>query len=844
MTFIFKMAWRDSRASRRLLLLSSLSVVFGIAALVALGSFSASLAGAVRTQTKALLGADLIVTSRQEFTPALERALESLALESAKETAFSSMMAFPSSGGAARLVQVRALAGNFPFYGEFVTDPPGAAALLRAPLAGNPVILESTLMSQFNVKPGDSVKLGKSTYTVVGALKKIAGESLAVALLAPRAFVPMGSIAASGLGGQGSLVRHRIALKLPPQTDPEAIVREMKRKFAGDSLSFETVAERQRELGRLLSHVDSFLSLVGFIALLLGAIGVASAVHVYVRQKIATVAILRCLGASARQSFGVYLLQGCALGLFGAVLGGALGLLIQFILPGLVKAMLPFPVEFSVAWPAVARGMGSGFLICVLFTVLPLLSIRRISPLRALRAALVEPAGPDPWLAVIGAFILIAVAGFAIWQAHSLRVGLGFTGALGLSLGALAGLARLTIWSARRVSSRRLPYVVRQGIANLHRPNNRTLLLVLSLGLGTFLILTLLLARASLLRGIEGVGSGRQPNLLFFDIQDDQIRPLTELFKARGITDISQAVVVTMRIAALNGRPVEDLLQDRAAHIPAWTLKREYRSTFRASVNDTEKIVFGKFVARVPPGTPLIPISVEQGLAKDMQLKLGDSIDWDVQGVPLRTRVASIRSVEWRRLQPNFFVVFPEGILEDAPKFHMAAVRAATPAVSADLQRAAVEAFPNVTAIDLRLVLATVDAVVEKVQFVIEFMALFTVATGLMILSGAVFSGRHQRRRELVLLRVLGASGAQLGRIQLVEYAVLGVLAALVGGFLAVGAAALLAHAVFESPPVVSPLFVCGAVACVSAITLVTGWLADRGLAGQPPLEVLRAEGS
>ena len=192
-------------------------------------------------------------------------------------------------------------------------------------------------------------------------------------------------------------------------------------------------------------------------------------------------------------------------------------------------------------------------------------------------------------------------------------------------------------------------------------------------------------------------------------------------------------------------------------------------------------MVGGEFIGRLAPGMAVAPISVEKGLADDLQLKLGDEVDWDVQGLVIRTRVASLRAVEWRRLEPNFFVVFPEGVLEAAPKFYVAAVRAAGPTGSANLQRAVVKAFPNVTAIDLALVLATLDGIFSKVTFVIDFMALFTVVTGMIVLVGAVFNGRHQRRRETVLLRTLGATRRQLARIQLVEYAVLGALAALVG---------------------------------------------------------------
>ena len=860
MSFLFKMAWRDSRASRRRLVLFSLSIVFGIAALVALGSFSVSLAGAVRSQSKGLLGADLIISSRVPFSPAVQRHLDSLGGSQARGESFTSMLSFPGSGGATHLVQVRAREGGFPFYGEFATEPVDAVLRWREASAGaaapaassgdaHVAILEDTLMNEFDVRVGDFVKLGNANFRVLGALKKIPGESIAVAMLAPRILIPLRAMPGLGLADPGSLLSHWEALRLPDGRDPEAVVQDMRANYAEERLSYDTVAGRERELGRAITNVDGFLSLVGFIALLLGSIGVASAVHVYVSRKRATVAVLRCLGASARQGFSVYLIQGFALGVLGAALGGILGVGVQSLFPALLKGLLPFTVDFSIAWSAVARGMGAGLVLCVLFTLLPLLAVRNVPPLEALRSAdaslaLPSRGGFDPWRAVVIAAIVASVAGFAIWQTRSIRLGLGFAGMLALSMGVLAGLAKATAWTARRGAPRRLPYVVRQGLANLHRPNNRTVLLILSLGLGTFLVLTLFLTRTSLLREIEFAGGGDRPNLLFFDIQDDQIEPLGRLLASRGSPILRQAPIVTMRIASIRGTPVADLLRDRSERMPNWGLRREYRSTYRDRLNDVERIVAGQFTGRVAPGTRIVPISMEQGLAEEMRLKLGDEIDWDVQGVTVRSQVASLRAVEWRRLEPNFFVVFPEGVLDGAPKFHVAAVRAPTAAASAGLQRAIVRDFPNVTAIDLALVLATVDGVLGKVSFVIEFMAFFTVATGLLVLACAVINGRYQRRLETVLLRTLGATRSQVARIQLVEYAVLGGLAASVGALLSLVASGLLARLVFRITPAAPPLAIILSVAGVSGLTLIVGRLADRGLLEQPPLEVLRAENS
>jgi putative ABC transport system permease protein len=841
MRFIMHMAWRDSRASRRRLVLYSLSVVLGIAALVSIGSFSANIRQAIDSEARGLLGADMFVTAPAPLPAPVTDYIATLGGDVAREQTFSSMLTFPKVGRL-RLVQVHAVEGGFPFYGKFETQPAGGAGLLGA--GGAVAVVEPTLLAQFGVRVGDTVKLGRTLFTVVGSVGKVPGESPGVAMMAPRVYIPMGELAATGLAGSQALARYRAMVRLPAGRDADAVVREMKARFPLLRLSFDTVAERKRNLGQAIERLDGFLSLVGFVALILGGIGVASALHAYIREKITTVAVLRCLGATAGQSFAVYLVQGLALGLAGACVGGALGVAVQTALPSLIRGVLPFDIDFFVSWPALLRGTGAGVVICLLFSILPLLSVRRIPPLAALRSAVAERASlsPDPWRVAIVAAIAASIAGFAIWQTGAVAVGLGFAAMLGLGFLVLAGLGIAVAWAARRFVPASLPYVVRQGLANLHRPNNRTVLLLVSLGLGTFLVLTLFLVRTTLLREIQGADAMGRPNLIFFDIQDDQIGPLEATAAAAGSPVAERAPIVTMKIASVRGKSVEDLMHEKDARVAGWALRREYRSTFRSEISVTEKVVEGHFTGHAAPGGGPAPISVEEGLARDMRLRVGDEVDWDVQGLPVRSVVGSIRAVEWRRMEPNFFVVFPEGTLDGAPKTYLAAVHADSPAQSAKVQLAVVDEFPNVTAIDLALVVETLDGIFSKVAFAIQFMALFTVATGLIVLAGAVLMGRHQRIRETVLLRTLGATRSQLALIQLVEYAALGTQAAVVGSLLAVAGNALLARFVFHVAASAAAWQVAAAAGAVSLLAVATGFLAGRGIADHPPLEILRQE--
>ena len=842
MNFILKMAWRDTRASRRRLLLFSLSIVLGVASLVAIGSLRDNLRRAIDDQTKALLGADLVINSRAALTPEAESFIASLGGEQSVEISFNSMLTVPGPAAASRLVQVRALAGGFPFYGEFETQPKGISRTLGQ---GATAIIEQSLLIQFGLKPGEKVRLGAAEYSVAGGLLTVPGENAAFATLAPRVFIPLATVTETGLLKQGSLARYRTYLKFPAGTDVEKLVGDLRDRFRELRLSFDTVEERKRELGASIRNVNSFLMLVGFGSLFLGAIGVASAIHAHISQKIPTVAVLRCLGASGRTSLAIYMVQGLGLGVLGAGLGALLGIGVQMALPSMLQGLLPFSFDFFVSWPAVLRGMGAGMIICGLFSLLPLLDVRRVSPLLAIRSAFAEPAKPRvDWLRVgVLTVLVLLIFGFAIWQTGRLRWGVGFATALLAGFLVLAGLAKVVAWITRRLNLRRLPFAWRQGLANLHRPNNRTVLLLVSLGMGTFLMMTLYLSRDTLLGQLRIMGGNDRPNLMLFDIQDDQVEGLTKELAAAGSPVKDAAAIVTMRISALKGRPVAELLKDRGAGVPGWTLRREYRSTYRAVLSETEEVLKGEFTGRVGPGVATVPVSLEEALARDLRVEIGDEIIFDIQGVPMKTVVGSIRRVDWQRMAPNFFVVFPTGVLEPAPKFHVMALRVENAAQSAKVQQAVVANFPNVSVIDLAIILQAIDAVYSKVTFVVEFLALFTVVTGVVVLAGAVLIGRHQRVRESVLLRTLGATKSQVNWIMVVEYLALGTLGAAVGAILAVGANWGLAKYVFQMKWVTpAPDVLLIGWAAVSVITVATGLLASRGICDHPPLEVLRQE--
>ncbi len=836
--WVWRMAWRDSRNSRKRLLLFVSSIVLGVAALVAISSFGANLEQAIDDQAKALLGADLVVSSRGPFDAATETLLEGISTERSSQTSFSSMAYFPRTDGL-RLVEVRALKGDFPYYGKLETAPPEAARTFQS---GPNILVDDSLMTQFGARVGDEVKLGETVFKISGRLVDVPGESAAFSLAAPRVFIPLQYVPETGLIQVGSRASYRLYLMLPPGEDADKLVEDLKPKFKEERLNFDTVERRKRGLGRAMENLYRFLNLVGFIALLLGSIGIASSIHLYVKQKIDSIAVLRCMGCTSRQTFTIYLIQAAAMGLIGAAAGSLLGVSVQALVPRVLQDFLPLSIPFSISLGAVLQGAGIGLGMAILFALFPLLPIRKVSPLLAIRSEFEgKPAKWDRLRLALGGVTAAAICLFAVAQTREPLVGLFFFLGLLAAFLLLAGAAKLIVWGVKKSFPSSWSYVWRQGLANLYRPQNQTLVLVLVLGLGTFLILTLHLVQQTLLSQAELTGRGSNPNLVFFDIQTDQKPALIDLLKAQKAPILQDVPIVTMRLTALKGQSVEELRDDENRRQPRWALTREYRSTYRDHMTDTEKTISGQWVGRVDPDTRPVPISLEKGIAEELEVGVGDSLTFDVQGVPVETRVAGIRSVEWGRVQPNFFAVFPAGVLEDAPQFHVVVTRTDSAAESGRLQRAVVSRFPNVSAIDLALVLNTVDAILSRVAFVIRFMALFSFFTGLTVLIGAVVTSRYQRMKESVLLRTLGASRRQIFKIMVVEYLFLGFFASLTGLLLALGAGWGLAYFVFETPfnPALGSTLL--TLAGVVGLTILIGVFNSRSVIGRPPLEILRA---
>ncbi len=833
-SWLLTMAWRDSRKNRSRLFLFISSIVLGIAALVAIYSFKDNLQRDIDQQAKELTGADLILESRKIIADTTLKSIEKLGDDQAQERAFASMVYFIKSGGS-RLIQVKALQGKYPFYGSIETQPIAAAKSFQK---GRNALVDQTLMLQYNAKVGDSIKIGNLNFEISGKLEKAPGQTGIAASVAPIVYIPLQYLAETGLTQIGSRITYRYYYQFRSAEILESTLKNFETKFEKEGLSIETVESKKEQTGKSFRDLSRFLALAGFIALLLGCIGVGSAIHVYIQEKLSTIATLRCLGLKAKHAFLIYVTQIAIIGLIGAILGAFLGTLIQFLLPLVLKDFLPVEINMQISWLAIAQGIILGLIISILFALPSLLAVRKISPLNAIRASFEnQQIKRDPLKWLVYCLMLVFVFGFTYLQMKSVIQTVAFTLAILIALLLLMLLSKLLLFLVKKFLPETLSYLWRQGFANLYRPNNQTLMLTVAIGLSTTFIGTLFFIQNILVQRVTLSSSANQPNMVMFDIQQSQKEELNKLTQAYNLPLMNQVPIITMRIEEINGKKLGADSSKRNES------RGEIRATYQDTLTAAEKITEGVWTNKVA-STENAPIyvSLEQTYAKRIKVKLKDKILYNVQGMLIPTVVGSIREVNWGSFQTNFRVVFPTGVLEAAPQFFVLMTKVPSKEISAKYQSDVVTKFPNVSMIDLELILKLLDELLSKISFVIKFMAGFSMATGWIVLLSSVLTSKNQRIKESILLRTLGANKKQILIINAVEYFFLGVFATAAGLILALTGSWLLAKFSFDasfSPPLLPIAVLFGTVV---SLVVITGVSSTRGILNQPPLKILRNE--
>ena len=851
--FALRLALRESRHGLRRVGIYMVSIALGVGALVSIHSFRDDVARSVQEEADVLMGANARLQADQPLPQSVEAVLDSLravGVGVAHVTTATSMILAPSSGEV-RLLQVRAIDEGYPYYGDVTTSPPGRWG---AHLEAGRVLVDPAVLIQLGVEVGDSLVVGRMRLEIAGTVDNLPTDLAYQTAIGPRIHLSAETLERSELLVVGSLARYEAFLRMPEAGQRIGFEDEYDSIFRGVDVGFTLAEEQAESLSNGVRFLGRFLALVGLGALLLGGVGVASAIHVYIREKRASIAVLRCIGAGQMTAFVAYLIQAALLGFVGALGGVVLGLLAQAVMPTLLAGVLPVDVTTRLSLGSVLAGLGIGVWVSVIFALIPLLDARDVPPLAALRRDFETKTRGRGWAdrprlaayALLGASVLILCA----VEAPAVDIGLGFAAALAVAGVLVAGTGTLLMRAARRYFPSRASYPVRQGISNLFRPQNQTVSVTLALGFGAFIIGTIVEVEGNIRDDLTlSFGEG-QPNMILFDVQPDQIDGVLELIppEERSTSDVSP--LITSRIASINGQTPGELRTNpnRDARPGAGALRREYRNTYRAAVGRAEELVAGRWWDGTPGSESgeeidaggLARLSLEEDIARRLRVGLGDTITWEVSGIEVPSVVVSFRRVDWNQLEPNFYAILEPGSLDDAPATIVMVARIAADERRLALQRELVTSFPNVSALDFSRVQEAIDTVLSRVRQAVGFLGAYAALAGVIVLIGALATSRAQRLREGALLKTLGARRSQVLTVLLSEYVALGTVATASGLLLAVVGSAIVVPWVFELDysPRTGPLAVIW-VAIVS-LTVVVGLVSSRDLLRRPPLAVLR----
>ncbi len=844
------MAWRETRASWARLLLFFLCAGLGVAAIVVLRSVVQQVRTTLTAEARSLLGADIMIESRRPPAEAVLGRIEGLlagpAIAASTQVIETQTMAAPLPGegnGHVKLVELRGIEPAFPFYGRLELE--GGRSFSHAFVAGGGLIVQRELLLALGVEAGDTLRIAGRPFTIRGVIARDRFQQGGGIAFGPRVYMDLADLQATSLLGFGSRVTYRLLLRADPAATEE-LTRQLRAALRDEVASVRSWRGLEDRIGRNLSTAENYLSLVGFAMVVLGGIGVWSVTRVLVQQKIRSIAVLKCLGASSTRVLGIYVLLVVTLAACGSGLGVALAALaLAAVPPGVLEAL--GVAQVSVTPSAAAQGAAVGLLVSLLFALVPLLEVRHVKPLRLLRADTAGTARVRDWPSLIaGVAVLAGVCLVAVWQADSLRVGAYVSGGLVLVSIVLAGLS-LLILRLTRPLARSTRFAVRHAVVSLARPGNQTRVILMTVGLGCFFILTVRVLQANLLSAFSTEVGQASPDLVLIDIQPDQVESL-EAEVAPYVRQPPRIVpLMRGRITAVDGARVQlGSLEEVRRH---GGIGREFGLTFRNALAPNERLLAGQFWSGPLAGAPSAgvdtDVSIEQDVRDDADIGVGDVIRFDVAGQPLRARVTSVRSVDWENSQNGgfVFVLRPAPAVERAAHNYVGFLQVVDdPVARAALQRGLVTSHPNVSVIDVRDVLSALADVLDNVTLGVTVVGAVTLVGGALILVGAVAMTRFQRLYEASIYRTLGASTRMLAAMVLVEYSLLGLFASLAGAAGALALSWALARHLFsiDWDPAIG-LLAGGVLATTAAVSLV-GLLASLDVLVRKPLGALRSE--
>lgn len=763
MSWVLAMVRRELRHEWQRLLLYTIAIAVGVTVLSATGALRSSLNASIIQESRNLLGADLKIQGRTPFDATQLIELHQVAEAVDLQTSFRSMARFPAQG-ASRFVQVYAVSEQFPVVGDITTTPLG----IERPV-GNHALVEESLLVQQGLKVGDPILLGEAQLTIVAALRKVGGGGAISSAFAPRVYISQEALTQSKLLQFGSIADYTAALRLPHSADAAQVAAQLATSFPSYQYDIDTADDTQASLGDLVAQVAGVFALSGTLALLVGAIGVGSAIRFFLSRKLKSFAVLRCIGAPFRALLAIYTLEVLAMALVGSLLGIVSGFVLAALLIAWVRERfeLALLISFSLEDAIVALIAGAGGVL--LFALPALLELREVRPMAVLKSVEEALTARFHLLATV---LCTAIAGLLLGAHYAADTRLFWGWVIGLPAGlALVcfgttilrrGLVRIS--AAARYQ--RLPYPLRLGLRNLNRPGGAAASAIVALSVGLLLVVVVVTAHHLFGERTSLARLAQRANIILIDIQPDQRTEVTELLQREGFNVFQDVPIVLMRITELDGQSREALLEDD--RVSAWSLRREYWSTYRDRTTSNERVTAGEFTGAYRGEGP-VPISLEQRFAGRLGVQLGDRITFDVQGVPIDTEVTSLREVYWERMERNSLVLFPSGVLEEAPQFYFLSTHAQDAQQAAQIQSLIAQQFPNVSVVDLRLTIETLRELVDTLALAALVLAGFTVLAALAVLAVTLLASQEQQVLECSLLRTLGGSRRQIRGILIGE---------------------------------------------------------------------------
>jgi putative ABC transport system permease protein len=839
--------WRDLRSAPGKFGFVVLSVAVGVAALVGVRGFSESFRSTLTVEARSLMAGDLSARLFREPTAEESAKVSALAQQGIRSTWTTETVSMASAppDPVPLLVSLKAVdPAEYPYYGHAELEP---AMSLSQALDGDSAVVAEEFLIRLNAHVGQTLRMGGRSFRIAAVLRQEPDRITAGAGIGPRVMISQAALARTGLVTRGSRASFRLLLQLPSTLDPAAMRKQVEAMLPDAQVM--DYREGNPSLTQGLDNSTAILSLICLVAMVLGAIGVAMAMHAHLEQRMDMLAILKAVGAGSSDLLRIFLLQTLGLGLAGGLLGVGAGLGVMAALPAVFGTLLPFHAVLQFPWRSVAAGLGTGLLTTLLFCLPPLLDVRAVRPVLVLRR-LVEP-GPDGvrgWLAqwwarrlqlALAALVVLALGGIAWALADSPQVGAWFAALLTAALAVLLVMAFVSLRLVRFVLNRvrlRLPSSLRHGLANLYRPGNQSAAVLAALGTGVMLILAVYLMQSALLRDLSETASPKLPNVFLIDVSTDEAAGVKTFFQQQpGVRQALDLMPVAQgRVVALDGKTLQQL---KNQHFPHHLLERAELS-WADTLPTGDKIAQGKWWT--DPNAAALAVS--QGLAERVHLSVGSEVQIEIGGVLRTLHVAAIYRQDGQHLGARVDFVLPSGQLKDVPATWYGGAHVDPKQVAA-LERALFVAYPTVTIINVADVLERIATVVDQITLVVRFLAGFSIFAGLTILASSIASTRFRRMREAVVLKTLGATRMRIVRTFSVEFSVLGLLAGSVGVVFANLLTRILLQATksgvdFHMDWGATVIAVLGTAVLATA----TGWIASYRILGLRPLEVLRDE--